>query len=446
MRSRRILDNLSALDHAEIGGRLHELATELWPFPRSITGPGVRQTLEVLKREIPELAIQAIPSGTQCFDWTIPDEWSITEAYLEDESGRRIVDFQQNNLHVIGYSVPVDEWIELEELQQHLHSLPDQPNAIPYVTSYYSRRWGFCLTEIQRRSLRPGRYRAVIRSQLKPGVLNYGELLLTGKSDQEILLSTYVCHPSMANNELSGPVITAALAVWLKNLKERKYSYRILFIPETIGSIAYLSQNQPQMQAKTVAGYVITCVGDDRSYSFLPSRQGNSLADATALHVLRHLAPDFRKYSFLDRGSDERQYCSPGVDLPVASVMRTKYGEFPEYHTSLDDLNFVTPSGLAGGFAVYQRILQCLEANCYPKTTVLCEPQLGERGLYPTLSMKNSALEARTMMNLLAYSDGSLSLLQIAEQIGKPVWELLPVVERLSENNLLTKLTHPVCS
>jgi aminopeptidase-like protein len=445
MRFRTLLDNPSAInspqiDSLEVGILMHELAKELWPLPRSITGPGVRSTLKILQQEIPELTIQSIPSGTECFDWTVPDEWSISGAFIENESGLRIVDFQTNNLHVVGYSVPVDAWFEREELDQHLHSLPDQPNAIPYVTSYYSRRWGFCLTDSQRKTLPLGRYRAVIRSELKPGVLNYGELLVPGDNEQEILLSSYLCHPSMANNELSGLVVTTALTAWLQCLKRRKYSYRILFLPETIGSIAYLSRNLERMKAKTVAGYVITCVGDDRSYSFLPSRKGNSLADAVAMHVLHHLAPEYRKYSFLDRGSDERQYCSPGVDLPVASVMRTKYGEYPEYHTSLDDLNFVTPSGLAGGFHVYRRILECLEANCYPKATLLCEPQLGKRGLYPTLSTKNSAAEARTVFDLLAYADGSLSLLEIAERFQKPMGELLPTLDLLLQHNLISTI------
>jgi aminopeptidase-like protein len=434
---RKLLDNPFGLDPSEVGALMHQLAAELWPIPRSITGPGVRSTLEILRREIPQLTVESLPSGTKCFDWTIPEEWSITDAFIENESGIRIVDFQKNNLHVVGYSVPVDEWLSLEGLQHHLHSLPDQPNAIPYVTSYYSPRWGFCLTENQRRSLPEGDYHAVVRSELKPGVLNYGEVLLPGESEEEILLSTYICHPSMANNELSGPVVATALAAWLNGWKRRKYTYRILFIPETIGSIAYLSRNLQRMKAKIVAGYVLTCLGDESCYSFLPSRQGNSLADTVATHVLRHLAPDYKKYSFLDRGSDERQYCSPGVDLPVASVMRTKYGEFPEYHTSLDDLNFVTPSGLAGGFLVYRRILECLETNCFPRASILCEPQLGKRGLYPTLSTKNSAAEVRTMMNLLAYADGSLSLLQIAERIQEPMWELLPIVERLAQHDLI---------
>jgi aminopeptidase-like protein len=436
MKLKKLLDDPSGVELSEAGLMMHELASELWPITRSITGPGIRKTLEILKREIPELTIQSVPSGTKCFDWTIPEEWSIAEAFIEDESGHRIVDFRNNNLHVVGYSVPVDEQLDLQQLQLHLHSLPEQPNAIPYVTSYYSRRWGFCITERQRQSLQSGCYRAVIKSELKAGVLNYGELMLRGKTDEEILLSTYICHPSMANNELSGPVVTAAISTWLRSLRHRRYTYRILFIPETIGSIAYLSLNLDQMKSKIVAGYVVTCVGDDRTYSFLPSRAGNSLADQAAMHVLKHLAPDYRRYSFLDRGSDERQYCSPGVDLPVASVMRSKYGEFPEYHTSLDDLNLVTSSGLAGSFVVYKRILECLEANCYPKVTVLCEPQL--RDLYPSLSTKRSASEVRAMMNLIAYCDGSISLLEVAEHIGQSVWDLTPIVERLSEEGLLT--------
>jgi aminopeptidase-like protein len=437
----RFSNDPSAFEGPDVGLLMHQLASELWPITRSITGPGVRKTLEILKQEIPELCVQSIPSGTKCFDWTIPDEWSITDAFIEDKSGNRIVDFQNNNLHVVGYSIPVDEWLELEELQSHLHSLPDQPDAIPYVTSYYSRRWGFCMTETQRRSLRQARYHAVIRSELKPGVLNYGEVILAGETDKEILLSTYICHPSMANNELSGPVVTAAMTSWLRSLVHRKFTYRIVFIPETIGSIAYLNLHLAQMKSKTVAGYVVTCIGDDRTYSFLPSRTGNSLADRAATHVLGHLAPGYKKYSFLDRGSDERQYCSPGVDLPVASVMRSKYAEYPEYHTSLDDLNLVTASGLGGGFLAYKRILECIEGDCYPRVTVLCEPQLGKRGLYPTLSTKKSGEEVRVMMNLITYSDGRLSLLEIAERIGQPMWELLPIVERLSGLGLLEKKT-----
>jgi aminopeptidase-like protein len=421
-----------------VGQFAHDLARRLWPINRSLTGTGVRQTLNVLKEHLPALEICAIPSGTQCFDWTIPDEWEIREAYLEHE-GRRIVDFRKNNLHVVGYSMPVAQELSLEELEPHLHSLPEQPDAVPYVTSYYARRWGFCLSHRQRKELRPGRYRAVIDSTLKPGVLNYGQLIQPGESRNEILLSTYVCHPSMANNELSGPVVTTALALWLAS-QPRRHTYRIVFIPETIGSIAYLSLHWAEMKRNVVAGYVVTCVGDERAYSFLPSRKGNTLADRAARHALKHIGP-YKEYSYLERGSDERQYCSPGIDLPIASIMRSKYGEYPEYHTSLDDLTLVTPAGLNGGYAALKAALQSIEDNAYPVATVKCEPQLGKRGLYPTLSVKGSAAKVRTMMNLLGYADGTLDMLELCEQIGASMPEVVPIARELATHGLL-KLSH----
>lgn len=404
---------------------------ELLPIYRSITGPGVRETLAYLGNLLPDLVTHEISSGTQAFDWTIPDEWTIHDAYIADEAGNRVVDFQQHNLHVVGYSEPVDLWLELEELDKHLYSLPDQPSAIPYVTSYYARCWGFCLTHEQREALLPGRYHAVVDSELKPGVLNYGELILPGREDKEVFLSTYICHPAMANNELSGPVVTLALAQWIQSLENRRHTYRIVFVPETIGSIVYLSRNLAHMKRHVIAGFNITCVGDDRCYSYLPSRAGDSLSDRIALHVLQHTDADFKRYTWLDRGSDERQYCAPGVDLPIASIMRSKYGEYPEYHTSLDDLNAVSPAGLEGGFIALRRAIEILERNVYPKTTVLCEPQLGKRGLYPTLSTKTSGAQVRAMMNLISCCDGSLSLLEIANLIKEPFWELAVLVDKL---------------
>ncbi|PWR69621.1 DUF4910 domain-containing protein [Methanospirillum stamsii] len=421
----------------DVGQEMYNLCHSLFPICRSITGDGVRQTLKNIKEHIPEIIIHEVPTGTRVFDWVVPREWNIRDAYILDPDGQKIIDFTESNLHVVGYSVPVNKTVSLKELQNHLYSIPDQPDAIPYITSYYAERWGFCLSEIQRRLLKPGDYHVVIDSTLTDGSLTYGELLIPGESSKEVFLSTYICHPSMANNELSGPVVTTYLSKWLLSLMNRKYSYRIVFIPETIGSITYLSRNLDHIKQKTIAGFNVTCIGDNKAYSYLPSREGSTLADRVALHVLKYLHPDFVQYSYLERGSDERQYCSPGVDLPVASVMRTKYGRYPEYHTSLDDLSLVSPEGLAGGYEVLRTCLECIERNEILETTLLCEPQLGRRGLYPTLSTKDGGKQVRNMMNLIAFCDGMNDLIQIAEKINVPIWDLFDIVERLKQEGVL---------
>lgn len=421
----------------EVAEPMHAWASDLYPICRSITGAGTRATLAYIAERLPGLTIESISSGAKAFDWTVPEEWNIRDAALFNEAGERVIDFRASNLHVLGYSEPVDQWLDLEALQPHLYSLPEQPDAIPYVTSYYKRRWGFCLAERQRRALKPGRYRAWIDSTLAPGVLNYGECILPGASSREVLLSTYVCHPSMGNNELSGPVVTLALARWLAALPERRYTYRIVFIPETIGSIVYLSRNLATMRERTVAGFVVTCVGDERTYSYMPSRLGGTLADRVVLHVLGQLPEGFKRYSFLERGSDERQYCSPLADLPVASIMRSKYGTYPEYHTSLDDLSLITQRGLEGAFRALRDSLAILEANRHWRAVVPCEPQLGPRGLYPTLSTRESGLQVRDMMNLLAYADGKTDLLGIAETIGVPALRVAEIAKTLSAASLL---------
>ncbi|MBQ8815912.1 MAG: DUF4910 domain-containing protein [Lachnospiraceae bacterium] len=420
-----------------IGNEMYELARELFPIDRSLTGDGVRQTLAILKRELPHLTLHEVPSGTQVFDWTVPQEWAVRQAYIEDEKGNRVVDYKQLNLHVMGYSTPVDRWVELDELKQYIYVQQGQPEAVPYVTSYYTRRYGFCMSERQRDSLKPGKYHMVIDSELFDGSLTYGELILPGTGEKEILISTYVCHPSMANNELSGPVLAVALAKTLAKQSHRKYTYRFIWIPETIGSITYLSQHLADMKKRTVAGFVLSCVGDDRTYSYIPTRKGDTLADRVARNVLSFHYPEYKKYTFLDRGSDERQYNAPGVDLPVCVVCRSKYGEYPEYHTSLDDLSVISPEGLQGAYDVYMSMLNALEHNGFYRIKCLCEPQLGKRGLYPSVSKKGAYDAVKSLVNFIAYADGEKDLIDISNIIGVPISQLIPVIAKLTEADLL---------
>lgn len=427
-----------------LGVQIHELAKRLWGINRSITGAGVRETLSVLKESLPDLTINEVPTGTSVFDWTIPKEWKVNDAYIIKPNGDKICSFKENNLHLVGYSTPIHSKLTLLELQNNLYSLPDQPTAVPYITSYYKERWGFCLTQQQRDSLEDGEYEVFIDTELFDGFLTYGELLIKGKTDKEIFISTYLCHPSMANNELSGPTVTAFIANWLASRANNRFSYRFVFIPETIGSITYLSRNKDHLKANVFAGFNVTCIGDNRDYSYLPSRNGETISDAVAKHVLKYICPTYKSYKWTDRGSDERQYCSPGIDLPIASIMRTKYRKYDEYHTSLDDLiNVVTPEGLDGGYIALRRAIEALEENRFPKINVFGEPQLGKRGLYPTLSTKSSGKEVRLMMDLITWSDGTKSMLEIAEICDVPIWELYPIVNKLSDHQLLSLFDEP---
>ncbi len=425
------------------GSEMYDFAKTLFPICRSLTGDGVRKTLSLIEKQIgsQNFKILETPSGTQVYDWTVPLEWNILEAYIVTPEGQKIANFSENNLHVVGYSEPIDREIDLEELKSHLFSLPEQPSAIPYVTSYYRKFWGFCISHNHWVKLKPGKYRVVIKSELKNGFLTSAELLIPGKTSKEIFISTYVCHPSMANNELSGPVVSTYLAKWLfKNQKDLSYTYRFVFIPETIGSINYISQNIDHMKSHIKAGFVVTCVGDDRAYSFLPSRKGNTYADQVARFVLNRMAPSFKSYSFNERGSDERQYCSPGVDLPMCSIMRTKYGEYPEYHTSLDNLDLITPQGLDGALSLLKASIFTMENDRNFLTRFPCEPQLGKRGLYPNVSTKTSSQEVRNLMNFISNCDGKTSLLQISNETNIDFVTLAKMADKLMEKEVIDVL------
>ncbi|MDR2942404.1 MAG: DUF4910 domain-containing protein [Treponema sp.] len=430
---------------------MYKLAEKLFPICRSLTGNGVRTSLSILKEICHELEIVEVPSGTQVFDWKIPKEWNINDAYIKDPAGNKILDFNNSNLHVMGYSVPIHKKIKKNELLSCIYTEPSQPDVIPYITSYYKERFGFCMSENQRRQIESDyadetEFEIRIDSNLDDGYLTYGEIILPPPPPppidnfiihEEILLSTYICHPSLANNELSGPCLAIFLADWIKNLPRRRYTYRIIFIPETIGSITYLSRNLDVLKRNVKAGFNLTCVGDDRTYSYLESRYANTLADKVIQNVLKFHYPEYKRYSFLKSGSDERRYQAPGVDLPVVGFSRSLYAEYPEYHTSADDLSLISPAGLQGSFEVMTQCIMALENNHKYKVTTTCEPQLGRRGLYPTVSRKGQYDEVFKMVNFLSYADGTNDLIDISNIIKVPVKGLLELTTLLLANKLI---------
>ena len=397
---------------------------KLFHLCRSITGDGIRQTLKIIKKEFPQLKINDVRSGTKVFDWNIPPEWNIKTAYVMDKHGDKIINFDKNNLHILGYSTPVNKILSKNDLFKNIYSLPKQPDAIPYITSYYKKRWGFCIKHNQKKIFQKkykdtDKFKVIIDSSLKKsGKLSYGEIVIKGKSRQEILISTYICHPSMANNEMSGPIVSLALIKYFSSFKNLDKSLRFIFIPETIGSITYLSKNLKNLKENLVGGYNLSCIGDDRQYSCMLSKYENTLADIALIESFKKLKINYKKYSFLKRGSDERQYNSPGIDLPIASIFRTKYGEYAEYHTSLDDFNLVTKSGVYGGFKVAKTAIEILLKKIIPFNKILCEPQMGKRGLYSNLSTKNLNIFSRNLMNFLQYSDGKNDLNKISRLIN----------------------------
>ena len=421
-----------------VGQGLYDLATRLFPICRSITGDGFRLSLEMIREQVPEMQVFEVPTGTQVFDWTIPREWNIRGGWIRNKQGETIIDFRNSNLHVLGYSVPIHQTVSREELLEHVYTQPEQPDWIPYVTSYYKERWGFCMSERQKQQLTDEEYEVCIDSTLADGSLTYGELIVPGETDEEIFFSTYLCHPSMANNELSGPCLMTALIKYVQSLKSRRYTYRFIIVPETIGSITYLSRNLKTMQQHVKAGFVLSCVGDDRTYSMVSTKYEDTLADRVLENVLRFHYPDYIRYSFMKRASDERQYGSAGVGLPVCAFCRSKYHEYPEYHTSADNLSLISPEGLQGSYEVMVKVIDALEHNRHYCMTVPCEPQLGKRGLYPTISQKGTYAAFRAMQHFTAYADGRNDLIDISNLIGTPVDQLIPIVAKLMDHNLVT--------
>ena len=436
VRADAVCDFPLAQDVAGSGQAMHDLIAKLFPICRSLTGEGVRQTLDILRRRLP-LDIVEVPSGTQVFDWTVPREWNIRDAYIADSAGRRIVDFRQSNLHVMGYSVPVSAEMMLDELRPHLHTLPEHPDWIPYRTSYYRPDWGFCLSQRQLDALAPGKYQVAIDSTLEDGVLRYGELVLPGETDDEVLFSTYLCHPSLCNDNLSGVALVAALGERLA-AQPRRLTYRLLFVPETIGAIAWLARNESRV-ARIRAGLVVTCVGDAGPMTYKRSRQGNAWIDRAVETALRDAARPHHVLDYFPTGSDERQYGSPGFNLPVGSLMRTPYGRFSEYHTSADNLQFVWPEALEESLARYLDVIDVLEYDrVYENTNPKCEPQLGRRGLYTTVGGPKSEPDLQTaMLWVLNQSDKQNSLLDIAIRSGLTFSLIRQAAELLVNHGLL---------
>lgn len=422
------------------GEDMHNLAKELFPINRSLMGAGVRETLAILQKHIP-LEIHEVPSGTQVYDWTVGKEWVIRDAYILDPDGNKIVDFKNNNLHVVGYSRPIKAFLTFKELQPYLHSIPELPDAIPYETSYYKEDWGFCITHnyrniIEQRDFKGRLFYIMIDSELIDGSLTYGELVIKGAEEKEILVSTYLCHPSMANDNLSGVVVAVALAKYVME-KPRRYTYRFVFGPETIGPLVYLSKHLSHLRENMIAGFNLTCMGDERLYSYLKTRCGNTLADRVAKTVLSFGCPGFKEWDFRTRASDERQYQSPHVDLPLVSLMRSKYATYPEYHTSKDDLELVTAQGLQGSYDVAVACFDLLENNRVYTTTTIGEPQLGKRGLYPTGERSLYTTESKTIVDILAYADGKTDVVEMCNRIGVAPWYMYTDINRLVKEGLL---------
>ena len=430
-----LLDKFDQRNLQELGDEMHRFAAELYPICRSITGNGIRQTLRMIQDRTP-LEIFEVPTGTTVFDWTVPKEWNVRDAYIKGPDGKKVVDFRECNLHVVNYSSPVRARMPLTALKAHLFTIPEKPTWIPYRTSYYKEDWGFCLSYNQMLGLQNGEYEVCIDSTLEDGHLSYGECYLPGHLSDEVLISCHVCHPSLANDNLSGLTVAASLAQFLSG-RDLRYSYRFLFIPGTIGAITWLALNR-EAASRICHGLVLTCIGDNGSFHYKRSRQGNAEIDRIAAHVLRHYSQSAEVLEFSPYGYDERQYCSPGFDLPVGCLMRSVWGSFPEYHTSADDLNFIQPMKLAESLRVCTAIVDVVEGNRrYNNLSPYCEPHLGRRGLYRSVGGQTIESEVNARLWVLNLSDGQHSLLDIAERSGQSFSIIQRAAQTLRENQLL---------
>ena len=428
---------MKILSNKRIGLEMYDWATDLFPICRSITGKGVRDTLKYFKKIIPELNIKSVKTNEKFGDWEVPKEWNVKDAYIQDSSNNKILDFKTNNLHLWGYSEPVNKTLNLEELQKHLYSIEDSPDSIPYVTTYYNKNWGFSMSHNQRKNLKYENYKVVIDSSLSDGELNYGEILLKGESKKEILISSYICHPSMANNELSGPCVLVSLVKnYLKKI-DRNFTYRLILIPETIGSIIYINKHLEHLKKNVFCGLNLSCLGDNISYSYLMSRKGNTFSDKVANYLINQYYPGTKRFSYLTRGSDERNYCWPGVDLPIISLMRTRYGDYKEYHTSDDNLELISPEGLQGGYEINLNFLKIVEINKTYLSKTIGEPFLTKHKLR-NKRMGNEPLDLSSVniINFLAYSDGS-DLIDICEKTGIDLLSFQKTIKILVEKKLV---------
>jgi aminopeptidase-like protein len=434
----RLLKKLEQRDLLQVGRELHDFAAALYPICRSITGDGIRRTFAMIQERIP-LQISEVPTGTEVFDWTVPKEWNIRDAYIKDASGKRVVDFQQCNLHVLNYSTPVNATMSLADLKPHLFTSPEYPNWTPYRTSYYKENWGFCLSHNHLLALKEGDYEVCIDSTLKDGHLTYGECFLAGDSADEVLISCHACHPSLANDNLSGLAVATALAELLSG-RQLRYSYRFLFVPGTIGSITWLAQNHENV-GRIRSGLVLTGIGDAGSFHYKKSRQGDAEIDLAMAHVLRHCGEASEILEFSPYGYDERQYCSPGFNLPVGCLMRSVWGTFPEYHTSADNLDFIKPLQLSRSLRVCAAVIEVLENNFrYRNLSPFCEPQLGKRDLYRSTGGEKIGEDINARLWVLNFSDGDHSLLDIAERSALPFSAIQDAAELLSQSGLLSRV------